>query len=194
MRNLLVVLFALCLSLPFVSSADERLGSASKRHPEAPAEVAQLEFLLGSWKLDTTFTNADGTVRHTEAELEGSYILSGFGIQTVEVHTPDRTAFPEVDSTFVVTTIFNYDEDNAQWSGASVNSLGNRKFVDGTFEGGKLVLIQNGKLFRGRQGQNRLTFFNITEDRFELQLDWYDEKTDAWHEGSYGYVATRLDR
>ena len=191
MRTLLVV-SVLGLSLSPLFGADEPLGSASRRHPEAPAEVAQLEFLLGSWKLYTTFANADGTVRHTEAELEGSYILSGFGIQTVEVHTPDRTAFPEADSTFVVTTIFNYDEENAKWSGASVNSLGNRKFVDGTFEDGKLVLIQSGKLFRGRQGQNRLTFFNITRDRFELQLDGYDEKTDTWDEGSYGYVATRI--
>ena len=73
----------------------------------------------------------------------------------------------------------------------SVNSLGNRKFVDGVFEDGKLVLIQKGKLFRNRQGQHRLTFFNITADRFELALDSCDEKTDSWSVGGYGYVATR---
>ncbi len=117
--------------------------------------------------------------------------MSGYGIQVVEIHTPDRTVFPEGGETFVVTTIFNYDTDNRKWSGASVNSLGNRKFVDGGFENGKLVLIQKGKLFRNRQGQNRLTFFNITADRFELALDSYDEKTDSWSVGGYGYVATR---
>ncbi len=72
-----------------------------------------------------------------------------------------------------------------------MNSPGNRKFVDGGFENGKLVLIQKGKLFRNRQGQNRLTFFNITADRFELALDSYDEKMDSWSVGGYGYVATR---
>ena len=174
--------------------ADERLGDATIRHPDAPPEVEQLEFLLGRWQIHATFTNADGSERHTEAELEGRYILSGYGIQIVEVHTPDRTAFPEVDSTFVTTTVFNYDTDNGKWSGASVNSLGNRKFVDGTFDDGRLVLTQRGKLFRGREGRNRLTFFNIGSDRFEYRLDYYDEATDSWTNGSYRYVATRAER
>lgn len=191
MHAFMVVLLAALT--PASTQAEQRLGDATKPHEQAPPEVAQLAFLVGQWKARTTFKNADGTERHTTFDLEGRYILSGYGIQIVEVHTPDRKAFPEVDSTFVTTTVFNYDTDNDQWSGASVNSLGNRKFVDGRFEDGKLVLIQNGKLFRNRKGQNRLTYFNISADQFELTLDYCDEKTDAWVNGSYSYVATRVE-
>lgn len=190
MRILMSALFVLSASC--VASPNERLGAATKRHPDAPPEVAELEFFLGKWKTYATFRSADGTERHTEAELEGTYILSGYGIQVVEVHTPDLTVFPEVDSTFVVTTIYNYDTDNGKWSGASVNSLGNRKFVDGELKNGELVLIQDGKLFRGRQGQNRLTFFNISDDTFEMRLDSHDEKEGEWRVGTYGYVAKRI--
>jgi len=186
------VIAACVLSVPLMAQPESRLGAAAKRHSAAPPEVAELEFLLGKWKLQTTFRNADGTERHTEAELEGSYILSGYGIQVVEVHTPDPAAFAEVGETFVSTMIFNYDTDSDRWSGASVNSLGNRKFLDGGFEDGELVLTQSGKLFRNRQGRNRLTFFNITDDRFELRLDSYHEREDRWSVGGYSYVATRI--
>ncbi len=164
-----------------------------ERNPKALPEVAQLDFLVGEWKLATLFYDGNGKVlRKADATLKSWYILDGHGFQVEERHQPVAAGPSGDQEAFVSTAIFNYDKENKKWSGCSVNTLGNRKFLDGNFEDGRLVLTQDGKMFRGRKGKNRLIYSDITKDSFSFQLDLYDATGDRWYEKTYAYTAKRI--
>ena len=75
--------------------------------------------------------------------------------------------------------------------GASNNTLGNRKLYEVTVDGDRIVIVQSGELFGGRQGFNRHVISEITPDRYELRLDACQEDGETCKEGTYSYVAAR---
>lgn len=46
-------------------------------HPEAPRELRQFAFLIGSWHCESTVTQSDGSTRTVPATWVGRYILDG---------------------------------------------------------------------------------------------------------------------
>jgi hypothetical protein len=74
---------ALCLVLTtFASSAGVVV--AIGLNPEAPAETAQFEFLVGAWDCTTKFMKPDGSGYSVgRAKWSGAYILDGWAIQDV---------------------------------------------------------------------------------------------------------------
>ena len=56
-------------------------------------------------------------------------------------------------------------------------------------EADRIVIVQTGELFDGRKGFNRLVFFNISPDRYELRLDACFDSGEPCKENTYSYVA-----
>ena len=177
-------------SLGFAQEETQLQLEAEAANPAAPAETSQLDFLIGDWVLHTKVVWAADDIREKEAELSVRYILEGFAIQMVERHPPAPPP-GNPDQAYWATTILNYDADNNKWTGASVNTLGNRKFVEGEFKDGVFTLVQTGKLFNSRTGSNRLVFENITPDSYEYRLEYTMQDWQDWQRGGYSYTAVR---
>lgn len=153
-------------------------------HPKAPAETAQLAFLIGEWKLEAWFPQPDGSKREQIAAMTGRYVLDGFGVETVSRYPGD----PD----FLGTRTLVYNRQAGKWIGSGINTLGNRKDFEGVFADGELTMIQSGMLFGGRPGINRMVFFDIGPDGFKQRTDQSIDDGKTWREGTFGYTATRI--
>ena len=169
-----------------VALADGDKGDHGK-HPAAPAELAALEFLIGDWDLTTSFAQADGSRRESQARLTARWALGGFGIVVEETHPYAQVA----GGIFVSAVLYTVHPETRQIVGASNNTLGNRKNYEVSVEADRIVITQSGELFQGRQGFNRNVLYNITPDRYELRLDACVEEGEACTEDTYSYVAER---
>lgn len=155
-------------------------------HQDAPAELAQLAFVIGEWKLDAWFAQNGDVKRKTTATLKASYVLDGFGIQMENRYPRSGQA------DFVGTNLFVFNTRLNKWIGSGINTLGNRKDFEGTIGDGKLLMVQTGMQFQGRPGINRVTFFPISDKEFKLRYDYSPDSGTTWHEGTFGYTATRV--
>lgn len=158
------------------------------KHPAALPELEALEFLIGDWKLTTSFSQADGSSREEKARLVARYALGGFGVSVEETHGYEDG----VGSSFVSGVLYSVHPETRRIVGASNNTLGNRKLYEVTVEDEGVAMVQSGELFDGREGFNRHLFFNIEADRYEFRLDACTRDGDC-REGTYSYVAERRD-
>ncbi|GJM18275.1 MAG: hypothetical protein DHS20C14_04880 [Phycisphaeraceae bacterium] len=173
-----------------VAPAPELPASA---HSEAPEEIQRLGFIIGEWDVQAWFARPDGT--RTEggtSRISARWILGGVGIETLH-HTygggpgfvlPPGPPYEEV-------RVWVYHDPSETVTGSSVNTLGNRKELDGEWKDDRFVVTQSGNLFNERAGYNRMTFSDISEDSFEVRLDIRPDPEQPFIEGVYGYTATR---
>ena len=180
------VLAALACPLPAFSQDGEAMPRGTP-HPKAPAELAQFAFVIGTWNLDAWFAQEDGSKRATAASLTASYTLDGFGIRL-------ENRFPQAEGPdFVGVKVFVFNPRLGKWIGSGINSLGNRKDLEGALEDGKLVFIQSGMLFQGRAGITRITYVPVSDRRFKLRFDYSPDDGATWQDGTFGYTATRIE-
>ncbi len=78
-------------------------------HPDAPPELAQFAFLIGTWRCAARLKGDDGEWRTTHADWEAFYILDGYVI--ADVFRPDD---PESGLPFGA-TYRSYDAVNKTW-------------------------------------------------------------------------------
>ena len=157
------------------------------KHPDAPAELAALEFLVGEWDLTTSFAQADGSRREAKAKLVGRWAMNGMAIVVEETHP-----YPEgAGGIFAGMVIYTVRPKDRRIVGASNNTLGNRKHYEATVKADEVHLVQTGELFKGREGFNRHTFHSIGPGSFSLRLDACPAKGEDCKEGSYSYAAKR---
>lgn len=157
-------------------------------HPAVPAEISQINFLIGEWELVTEIITSKGDVYQNTARMTGEYILDGSGIMVTQRHQPMRKDRP----VFISCEIYNFDTETQQWSGASVNTLGNRKFYDGKFSNNKLQFLQSGKLFQNETGINRITYSRISDNQFKCTVEHSPDSGETWETPQYSYIATRI--
>ncbi|MCP5051357.1 MAG: leucine-rich repeat domain-containing protein [bacterium] len=185
MKNILITAM-IALAFFLLPAAGSAAGTDwGKKNPNAPKEVSQLDFIIGQWKLRTLFKTKNGSYFERRADLTAKYIMDGYGIMVEERH-PGKTDY-------YTHAVYSYDTKSKKWEGASVNTLGNRKHLDGEFKDGKLVFIQEGELFMGRKGKNRVTFHSMSGDRYSVSFDTFSEKTGKWNKAGYKYEAVRLN-
>lgn len=156
---------------------------------EAAALAEQLvERMSGQWKLITRFELAGGRSMEGEAWLDVVPILGGRGLSLTERQEPAVAGRP----TYFESTVLYLDVESGALEGASVNSLGNRKTLDGGVDGDRVLFEQVGELFGGRTGRNRITWFGIGADSFSLRMDQWDPEDESWREGIYSFQAHRV--
>jgi hypothetical protein len=177
-KSLAVMLMALVALGAGASAAGER--REDPFHPAAPQETRQLAFLLGDWALDTPFG---------EATMHVETILDGFAIQVTQRY-PSKDKKPD----YVTTTIYVFDTVDKQWTGASVNTLGNRKFENGKFENGEFTFTVDGNMFNRQKVIRRNTYHQITANSFSLKQDSSGDQGETWKQGTYAFTAKRTQQ
>ena len=178
--TLLVLILCVMTALPGFAGEVEK-------HPDGPAELKALAFLVGEWDLTTSFAQADGSRREAKAQLVGRWALDGMAIVVEEIHP-----YPEGDGgIFANMVIYTVRPKDRRIVGASNNTLGNRKHYEVTMKGDEVHLMQTGELFEGRKGFNRHTLHSIGPNSFSLRLDACPESGENCTKGSYSYVAKR---
>ncbi len=165
---------------------------AAAAFDDASEDLKRLGFLVGEWKLETWFLGQDGQKIPGEARLSGEYILGGVGVQTRQHSGKSALDYTPPGPAYEAIRVWVYHAPSETITGSSLNTLGNRRELDGTWQGDRLVFTETGNLFNGRAGYNRQVYSDIQEDSFEYRLDIRPVEQEPFIEGVYGYTATRI--
>ena len=121
------------------------------------------------------------------ATVHVRYTVDGRGIISQGLHP-----YEGMEEVFAGTTVFRPHPNTGDIVGVSVNSLGNRKFLESSKLGNEVSLETRGELFKGGSGYNVGTFRNIEKDRFEYSSSRCLKSEESCVEGTYYYVAERI--
>ncbi len=176
--------FLSCLLILIQFTYSQNKIDYGKLDPKAPDELKLLTNLIGKYRVKAFFKTKDG-VSESEAEITIKYTLNGYGISMLSHYWSNKDFYSEL--------FFNYNPKSGKWVGASINTLGNRKTVDGVFRNDSLIFTQEGMLFQGRRGENKIIFYNITPDSFSHSFDSYDAAKDEWTYGRFGFTAYKIE-
>ena len=128
-----------------------------QRNPDAPPETAQFDFMIGEFSCTDKVRNADGEWEEIEAIWTASYFLNGYGVQ--DRYWSERNA---------TSNIRIFDPVEKQWNITFFDTSGSPGGVwRGGKEGENMVFRQAQTAPSGTEGVSRLTFSNITDNRFE---------------------------
>lgn len=168
-RDLLVL--AVLISLAPPALAEEPPAGQDLQH-----SVEQLRGSIGHWEVVTEFLAADGSVARS---VEGTYEFSWV--------VPDRVVagkseIPELDQAAGI--LFYVNESKRQVEMVSVGGDGRLWIMTGPL-GGEVRLSQEYETASGGTGQLRFTRFNVTEDRFESQVEYTDDGGKNWKPGNH---------
>ncbi len=166
---------------------------ATEAHADASDALKRLGFLVGEWELETWFLGQDGQKIPGEARLSGEYILGGVGIQTRQHSGKSSIDYKPPGPAYEMVQLWIYHAASETLTGSSLNTLGNRRELDGEWDGDRLVITETGNLFNGRAGYNRQIYSRIGEDSFEYRLDIRPVEDEPFVEGVYGFTATRIE-
>lgn len=146
------------------SQAVELLGS-SNPNPEADDRLMQFGRLVGSWALDVSFMDADGSEETTSAEWHWTWILDGRAIQDVLV-LPARSQHSEGGHQFG-TSLRLFDESAEIWKVVWVAPRSGTIYkLSGRFSEDDRVVL-HGDAHDGEP--TRWTFFDISESGFSWE-------------------------
>lgn len=145
------------------------------RHPDAPAELEQFGRLVGIWHAEQEIATRSGEwVRGTPALWIWRWVLGGFAIQDLWLHTEDQLPayLGELGRSYQLTSLRAYDASARRWNTAwAANGGGHGPGQDfGTFvaieEDGRVVMSSDSAV-----GRQRVTFSGITRDSFEWRSE-----------------------
>ncbi len=179
----IIKLFSFVILFSHLSFSQNKI-DFGKLNPDASRELLLIKNLIGKYQVHTYFQTDNGKFE-SSAEITVKYALNGYGMSMLSHYWSKNHFYSEL--------FLNYDEKTKKWVGASINTLGNRKTVEGVFRSDSLILIQKGMLFGGRQGENRMIFYNISPDSFSHSFDSYDAETDKWIYEGFGFTAYKID-
>ena len=139
----------------------QQVGIEPGRHPQAPPQVQQFEFLLGEHRCEDVFTELDGSQQRLRSRWVGQYVLNGFGIQ-------DHYTNAEFSATNIRT--YNVAED--RWQVSYFREPGD---ISGTWEGqgsSSGAVLQRTFDFQGQPALSRLVFSVQHDNRFTWRSEY----------------------
>lgn len=130
-------------------------------NPDAPQELAQFNFLIGTYECVDQITDLDGKTTQLDARWTGKYILNGYGIQDYYWN-----------SLYSTTNVRIYDETLSKWQVSYFRQPNYRSGVwIGGAEGPDLILRRTFER-DGQSVESRLTFHNITRSGFKWTAEY----------------------
>lgn len=156
-------------------------------NPDAPAQTAQFEFILGAWNCKTRFMGPDGNYREGEATWTGYYVLDGWAIKD-DWHSvaPDGTEFRGFN-------IRSFNTETGKWDNRWLPQVTLQwKYYESEQVGDTMVMTGG----EGTDGQgtyvDRNTFYDIAAEHWKWRKDRSYDGGETWSEG-VGYIeATRV--
>ena len=154
------------------SDADNK--SQTKLNPDAPKETELLGQLVGTWSIDQSIINSDGTWgdRKRKAKWRWYYILDGQAIQD------DWITFDSLNNEVVTgTNIRIYNPEEKQWYMAWIDKNVRRLATfTATNDSGKVIM--DGTNAKGRHIKN--IFYNILKNSFNWKQEWTLDEGKTW--------------
>ncbi len=169
------------------SSADQRSGLRA-RNDDAPAQLEQLDYLVGRWKVTTYVRNQSGEFQPVKATsfMEGRYLFDGYGL-VVEHHVNDPDDFYSIN-------IITWDDDLGRFALSFHNPKKNRHVTfDARVQDGVFVISNRGGYAQDGDFLYRESDLSITETSFTKRLHRSDDGGETWNELGYYFTYERLD-
>lgn len=143
-------------------------------HPNAPPETAQFGQLVGIWDITDETIQADGSWQAGEgAEWIWYYILDGYAIQDDWI-APPRYGTTQADTLRQHgTNLRIYDPAAQRWDLAWISNSDKKLSTFTATAQGDSALVMRGTHASGNDA--RITFFDITDTRFEWKLEFAQE-------------------
>ena len=155
-------LYVLAPLMILLSQLSASLWAESERHPNAPEQLAEFEFLLGKHNCEDVLTDLDGSSRKLASTWVGRYVLDGHGIQ--DSYT---------NGEFSATNIRTFDAEKNQWRVIYVREPGG---ITGTWEGHAVsernIVLERIFDWQGEGAISRLVFEQRGPERFEWRSEY----------------------
>ena len=139
-------------------------------NPDAPAELADFDPLIGLSECSSELRNPDGSWNEPNTMFwRWKYIMNGMGVQ-------DETL---QEGRFSAGSIRQFNADSAAWyvhyysSNSPISTLPSWK--GGKTEEGDIILYNKQTAPNGMDGFYKINFLNITEESFYWQGEWVNE-------------------
>ena len=177
MKTLNKVLLRVCILLMIVVSVacnSNHDNGTTKLNPNAPPETAILGQLVGTWDIDQSIINKDGTWggRKRHAIWKWYYILDGQAIQD------DWILIDSLNNKHVAgTNIRIYNPKEKQWHMAWIDKTV-RRLATFTATNDSGTVVMNGHNAKGQQIKN--IFYNIKENEFDWRQEWTLDDGESW--------------
>ena len=177
MKKFFWYLMILMVTAPLWAGEDDY----GKIHPKAPAELSQFEFLKGKWDVDTRWKKKDGTHTDYKATFTCSWVVGGTVFQQ-EWKGPYTTG----------REFRRYNAKKGKWEGYNIYMGNGWVPTECVFKNGQMIVFihvddQRGKFLA------RETYFNITENSWEMKSERSSDDGKTWEEGNYSLKATRSE-
>ncbi|MBI1199069.1 MAG: hypothetical protein GC203_14515 [Phenylobacterium sp.] len=169
--------FAQTPPIQFQPHPDSPIGA---RNPKAPAELKQLEFLIGDWRVAIVLHQPGGDLAY-EARWHNSWIVNGSAVMQ-EWRGPYATG----------AELRSYDPDKGRWVGRNFYTGPNSwTESEGAFADGEFVIDTPSQ---GPDGAflNRERYFDIQPNSFRMVARRSRDGGKTWSEPTYEMVCTRI--
>ena len=172
MKLRIIVVMAVALFITVTPTvAQEAVDAEALKH-----SVSELRQSVGRWAVTTQFLNADGT---TAKEVNGSYEFS-WVVQDRVISGKAET--PELQQVSAI--LFYIHEAKNEIALASVGSDGKLWVMTGTL-GQDVRTSKEFTTSSGKQGQLKLTRYNVTQNSFESKMDYTEDGGNSWLPGNH---------
>ena len=168
----------LILLTVFVSACNSKKDDATtyktKINPEAPPETAMLGQLIGTWDIDQSIINKDGTwgERKRHAIWKWYYILDGHAIQD------DWILVDSLKNQHAAgTNIRIYNPEEKQWYMAWIDKTV-RRLATFTATNDSNTVVMDGHNAKGQHIKN--IFYNIKKNEFDWRQEWTFDDGKTW--------------
>lgn len=177
---------------PQVERVEERVEAArdsSGAGVTSAGALAPLAFLLGEWRVTSTYRASDGRVTQAAGHVTGRLAVGGRAIELLSAH--DDPSTPGAGR-FYDSHIWMSHPRTGVLTGITINSLGNRKYNDGAVVDGDLVVTSRGEMFNGGAFINRQRMHRVSAERIEVTLEASTDDGKTWRDAGYSALWERM--
>ena len=148
--------------------APAQAAPTAKATPCSSPEARQFDFWVGEWI--GTWKNPNGTSAQGTNRIES--ILGGC---VIHENFEGATAQQLVGKSYSV-----WSPTLKKWQQTWVDNSGGYLELAGEFSDGKMVLLRDGLLGNGKMGKQRMTFSNISKEKFDWDWDTSEDGGKTW--------------
>ena len=150
------------------------------RNPALTDEGMLFDFLIGDWDAVITWEPDKGPKDIYRAKWHNHWIIDGHAVMQ-EWRGPSLTG----------AEIRFYDTKTNSWKGQNIYVDGAWRETKAKSDGDNLVVTIFSEDEQNRKFLNRETYFNITENSFEMKSDLSFDEGKTWKKGNYNMHVTR---
>jgi hypothetical protein len=156
-------------------------------HPDAPRELRQFAFLIGTWRCESTVTQSDGSTRTFPATWVGRYILDGWVIED-----EFRQFGPAGEVVQLGRNYRCYNRDRRAWSMKWLDAVDGAWLDLAPEDLGGVAVAPGSITFQHRRPSGRMsrlfpahslfrvTFSDLTDDHFSWRAELSADGGETW--------------